>query len=143
MESILTKSKVAIIKQKIILQALPNEIYNALLDPRKHSAFTGSKATGKAEVGAEFTAWEGYILGKNLELERGKRVVQEWVTSEWPEGYPPSKLEFTLKEVDGKTELTMVHSDIPADQKDELNQGWIDYYWKPLKKYFEKRREGV
>ncbi|MCW4054283.1 MAG: SRPBCC domain-containing protein [Candidatus Bathyarchaeota archaeon] len=122
---------------------MPNEVYNALLDPRKHSAFTGSKATGKAEVGAEFTAWNGYISGKNLELEKGMQIVQEWVTSEWPEGYPPSRLEFTLKEVDGKTELTMVHSDIPAEQKDELRQGWIDYYWEPLKKYFEKRKEVV
>lgn len=113
------------------------------MDPRKHSEFTGSKATGKAQVGAKFTAWDGYISGKNLELEKGKRIVQEWVTSEWPEGYPPSRLEFTFKEVDGKTELAMVHSDIPAEQKEELKQGWIDFYWEPLKKYFEKRREVV
>ena len=113
------------------------------MDSRKHSEFTGSKATGKAQVGEEFTAWDGYISGKNLELEKGKRIVQEWVTSEWPEGYPPSRLEFTFKEVDGKTELTMVHSDIPAEQKEELNRGWIDFYWEPLKKYFEMRKKGV
>jgi len=137
------KPKTTVIKQKIILQALPDEVYCALLDPRKHSDFTGSKATGKAQVGAEFSAWDGYISGKNLELEKGKRIVQEWVTSEWPEGYPPSRLEFTFKEVDGKTELTMVHSDIPAEQKEELKQGWIDFYWEPLRKYFEKRNKVV
>jgi activator of HSP90 ATPase len=117
------------------------EVYNALLDAEKHSEFTGSKATGKAKVGAKFTAWDGYILGKNLKLEKGKRLVQEWVTTEWPEGYPPSRLEFTFREIDGNTELTMVHSNIPTNQEEELKQGWINYYWKPLKTYFEKRKD--
>lgn len=137
------KRKTTTITQKIVLPALPEEVYDALLDPKKHSGFTGSKATGKAIVGAKFTAWDGYISGRNLELEKGKRIAQEWVTTEWPEDYPPSKLEFTFKEVDGETELTMVHSDIPTDQEEELKQGWIDYYWKPLKNYFEKRRHGA
>jgi activator of HSP90 ATPase len=137
------KRKTTTITQKIVLPALPEEVYDALLDPKKHSEFTGSKATGKAIVGAKFTAWDGYISGRNLELEKGKRIAQEWVTTEWPEDYPPSKLEFTFKEVDGETELTMVHSDIPTDQEEELKQGWIDYYWKPLKNYFEKRRHGA
>ena len=56
MESLFIKPKITTIKQKIILKALPNEVYDALLDPRKHSKFTGSKATGKAKVDAEFTA---------------------------------------------------------------------------------------
>jgi activator of HSP90 ATPase len=137
------KRKTTTITQKIVLPAQPEEVYDALLDPKKHSEFTGSKATGKAKVGAKFTAWDGYISGRNIELEKGKRIVQEWVTTDWPDGYPPSKLEFTFKEVDGKTELTMVHSDIPTEQEEELKQGWIDYYWKPLKNYFEKRRHGA
>ena len=35
----------------------------------------------------------------------------------------------------------MVHSDIPANQEADLRQGWIDFYWKPLKDYFEKNCE--
>jgi activator of HSP90 ATPase len=137
------KQKTTTITQKILFPALPEEVYEALLDSKKHSEFTGSKATGKAKVGAKFTAWDGYISGKNLELEKGKRIVQEWVTTEWPQDFPPSRLEFTFKEIDGKTELTMVHSDIPTDQEEELKQGWIDYYWTPLKNYFEKRRHNA
>ena len=134
------KMKTTTIEQKVLLTALPEEVYDALVNPRKHSEFTGSKATGEAKVGAKFTAWDGYISGKNLELEKGKRIVQEWVTTEWPEGYPPSRLEFTLSQVNGKTELIMVHSNVPAEQKQELEQGWTDFYWKPLKDYFKKRR---
>jgi len=136
------KLKTATITQRVVLPASPVEVYEALLDPRKHSEFTGAQATGRAVVGAEFTAWDGYISGRNLELERGKRIVQEWVTVEWPEGFPPSRLEFTLRKVSGGTELKMVHSGVPADQEEELKQGWIDNYWDPLKSYFEKRGRG-
>jgi activator of HSP90 ATPase len=135
------KPKTTTIRQKIIIQALPDKVYDALLDPKKHTEFTGSKATGKAKVDTEFTAWDGYISGRNLELEKGKRIVQEWITTEWPNDFPPSRLEFAFKEVDGKTELTMVHSGIPTEQEEELKRGWIDYYWKPLKTYFEKHKD--
>jgi hypothetical protein len=56
MESLFMKPKINTIKQKIILKALPNEVYDALLDTRKHSKSSGSKATGKAKFDAEFTA---------------------------------------------------------------------------------------
>jgi len=135
--------KTTVITQKVLLPARPEEVYEALLDPQEHSEFTGSRATGKARVGAKFTAWDGYISGKHLKLEKGKRIVQEWVTTEWPEGFPPSTLEFTLNEINGKTELTMVHSNVPTDQKQELEKGWTDFYWKPLKNYFERRTHGA
>jgi activator of HSP90 ATPase len=126
------------ITDSVTISATPEEVYDAFVDAKKHSAFTGSKATGDGKVGGKFTAWDGYIFGKNLVLERGKRIVQEWKTTEWPEGYPPSKLEITFKKVKTGTELTMVHSDVPAEQADDYRQGWIDFYWKPLGKYFKK-----
>ncbi len=128
------------VTQKVVLPASPAEVYEAFTDAKKHSEFTGSKATGKAVVGGKFTAWDGYISGKNLELEKGKRILQEWVTTDWPENYPSSRVEFTFRQVGDKTEVTMVHSDVPAEQEDELAQGWIDYYWDPLKAYFKKRK---
>jgi activator of HSP90 ATPase len=134
------KKTTTTITQKVVIHALPEEVYDAFLDPKKHSEFTGSKATGKAKAGAKFTSWDGYISGKTIELENGKRIVQEWVTTEWPEGYPPSRLELKFRETNGETELTMTHSDVPVDQKEELEQGWTDFYWDPLKVYFEKKR---
>jgi activator of HSP90 ATPase len=132
--------KTTTITQKVIVSAMPEEVYDAYMNAKKHAAFTGGKATNNPVVGGAFTAWDGYILGKNLELEKGKRIVQEWVTTDWSEGYPPSKLELTFRGVNGKTEITMVHSDVPAEQEDDLKQGWIDFYWEPLKNYFRKRK---
>jgi activator of HSP90 ATPase len=134
------KSKTTTITQKVILPVLPEMAYIAFLDSKKHSEFTKSKATGKGVVGSKFTAGDGYIVGRNLELEEGKRILQEWVTMEWPEGYPPSKLELTFKKAEDNTELTMVQSGVPIDQEEGLRQGWIKHYWEPLKTYFEKRK---
>lgn len=113
-------------------------IYEGFLDGKKHTAMTGSKATAGSKVGDQFTAWDGYISGTNLELEPGKRILQEWQTTEWPEGAPPSLLEWTFTEKDGGTEVTMVHSNVPAAQAESYRQGWIDYYWTPMKEYFAK-----
>lgn len=135
------KLKTATITQKVVISASPEEVYDAFIDPKKHAAFTGAEATCDPRVGGEFTAWDGYIKGKNLELEKGKRIVQEWSTSEWPEDYPPSRLELTFAKVDSGTELTMVHSDVPASQADEYRQGWIDNYWDLLKEYFQKKKK--
>jgi uncharacterized protein YndB with AHSA1/START domain len=126
------------IRQRVVIAATPNEVYDAYVDPKKHSKFTGSRATFDAEVGGEFTAWDGYISGKNLELKKGKRIVQEWLTTEWPKGFPPSRLELTLKKTEEGTEISMVHSGVPAEQAEDILQGWNEFYWEPLKKFFKK-----
>jgi activator of HSP90 ATPase len=130
--------KMTTIKQKVVVPATPEEIYDAFMDAKKHTQFTGSKATCNPKVGGKFTAWDDYIQGKNLELEKGKRIIQEWTTTEWPKGYPPSRVELTFQEVKEGTEITMVHSNVPQEQSTDYEQGWIDYYWNPLKQYFKK-----
>lgn len=114
-------------------------MYDAYVNAKKHSEFTGSTATGTARKGAKFEAWDGYISGKFLELEKGKKVVQEWKTTEWPAGYPPSILELKFRGKGGKTELSMVHSKVPAEQVERYSEGWVEAYWDPLKEYFRSR----
>ena len=132
------KSKII---DRIIIPATSKEVYDAFIDPKKHSKFTGSKATGKPNVGSNFSAWDGYITGKYLELEEGKKIIQNWITTDWPQDFPPSILELTFRDLGNKTEIKMVHSDIPVIQEAELRQGWIDFYWKPLKDYFLKNKK--
>jgi activator of HSP90 ATPase len=131
--------KTVTINQTEFIPATPEEVYDAFMNTDKHSEFTGSKATSEPKVGGKFTAWDGYISGKNLELEKGKRIVQEWETTEWPAGYAPSVLDLSFKRKGDGTELAMVHSKVPASQAESYRQGWIDAYWKPLKAYFEKK----
>jgi activator of HSP90 ATPase len=129
--------KTGIIRQKIMIEnATPNEVYEALLSSKKHSDFTGSPAKVSARVGAKFTAWNEYIIGKNLDLQSGKSIVQEWRTTEFPPGYGPSLLKFSLKKVGTGTEITMVQSKVPASQVEKYDEGWQASYWEPMKEYF-------
>jgi uncharacterized protein YndB with AHSA1/START domain len=134
---IILKQEVTTIKQTIIIpKATPKQVYDAYTDPKKHSEFTDSKATGKPVVGGKFSSWDGYIFGKYLELNDGERVVQEWTTTDWEEGYGPSKLELTFRAIPQGTELCMVHSNVPKAQAEEVEGGWVEFYWEPLKEYF-------
>jgi uncharacterized protein YndB with AHSA1/START domain len=133
--------KTRTIVQNVIIPADPDEVYDAFMDPEKHSDFTQTQTTGSQEVGGEVSASDGYITAKNIELKKGKKIVQEWTTSEWPEGYGPSILEIDLKKVDGGTELIMTHSNVPDEQADDYAEGWMDFYWNPLVKYFQQAKE--
>jgi activator of HSP90 ATPase len=129
------------IRQTVVVPASPAEVYEAFVDAKIHAAFTGSPAKGSRRVGSHFAACGGYIDSVHRELAPGKRIVQDWSTTEWPEGAPVSRLELTLKPAAKGTELRMVHSNVPASQADSYRQGWIDYYWKPLNAYFKERAE--
>lgn len=91
-------------------------------------------------MGGKFTAWDGYITGKHLELVKGRKIVQEWKTTEWPAGYPPSRLQLKFSLKRGGTELRMLHSKVPAEQIASYRKGWVDSYWNPLKEYFAKKK---
>lgn len=134
------KTDVTTIKQTVIIPATPKQVYDAYVDPKIQSVFTEAKATGKPQPGGKFTSWDGYIYGKYRELEDGKRVVQEWMTTDWEEGYGPSKLELTFKAVPAGTEISLVHSEVPKAQEVEIEEGWTESYWNPLKEYFSKKK---
>lgn len=126
---------------QFIPHAEPKQVYRAILNARMHSAFTGSKATGEGRVGGKFTAWDGYITGKTLQLKSGKKIVQEWRTSEFPSEYPASRLELNFKAKKGGTEIVMIHSRVPASQTASYRGGWVSSYWDPLREYFRKAQK--
>lgn len=120
----------------VTLPASAEEIFNAWLSSEDHGAMTGSAAQVEGKVGGAFTAWDGYIFGKTLEVESPHRIVQAWRTSEFPEDAPDSRVEILFDEVKGGTKLTLIHSDMPEDQVESYKQGWEDFYFKPMKEYF-------
>jgi activator of HSP90 ATPase len=132
-------SRVTSITQRTVVPAPPAQVYEAFVDPKIHAAFTGARATGRARVGGQFTAWDGYIFGVYRELVEGQRILQDWQTTEWPEGAGPSSVDLTFAAVKDGTEIRMVHANVPSEQADSYRQGWIDYYWTPLKTYFSAR----
>lgn len=100
---------------------------------------TGSPASVSAQVGGEFDAWDGYIHGKNLELEPGKRIVQPWRTSEFSANEPDSRIEITLEPIGDHTKLTLRHTELPHHGR-QYEQGWVDAYFEPMKVYFSSKK---
>ena len=120
----------------VTLPVKPEAIYEAWLDTKKHTAFTGSPAQVDARTGGKFSAWDGYICGTNLELVPYTRIVQSWRTKEFPDESPDSRIEVTLTQTRNGTKLTLKHSNIPAGMEEEYKQGWKDFYLEPMKTYF-------
>ena len=129
------------IRQTVFIPAPPEKVYAAYLDGKKHSAMTGGQAEFDPHEGGDFTAWDGYISGTILELEKGKKIVQDWITTEWPEGYPRSVLTLSFKPKEKGTELEMVQECVPASQAKDYEQGWHNFYWKPMQKYFSASKK--
>ncbi len=113
-------------------------IYEAWLDSQKHTEMTGSKAEIDAVVGGEFYAWDGYISGTTLELRQNQRIVQAWRTSEFPADVLDSKVEIRLTDVKDQCHLTLIHTNIPEGQTQMYKDGWEEFYFKPMKKYFKE-----
>ena len=118
-----------------VIPASPDVIYDAWLNSEEHSQMTGGIAKVSAQLGDMFEAWDGYIQGKNLELEKSKRILQSWRTSEFKEAEKDSLLEILFDAKDDGTRVTIRHSDLP-DHGMQYQQGWIDSYLKPMKEYF-------
>ncbi len=124
------------LKVSAVLPATVERIYKAWLSSKEHSAFTGAEARVTARVGGAFTAWDGYIKGKTLELEPNRRIVQSWRTTDFYADSPDSRLEVLLEPAARGTKITLVQTVLPYGQAYEYRQGWKDHYFTPMKAYF-------
>jgi activator of HSP90 ATPase len=126
-----------VIEQTIIFKASPHEVYEALMNSKKHSAFTGGKAKISRQVGGEIMAYDNYITGKNIELVPDQKIVQDWRAVDWPEDYY-SRITFVFTVIPEGTRLDFTHADLPEGTEEEFTQGWIDNYWEPMKIFLEE-----
>jgi uncharacterized protein YndB with AHSA1/START domain len=125
-------------KLSCILPASPEAVYDAWLDSAGHSAMTGAPATIGNRVGEPYAAWDGYITGKTLEVEPGRRIVQSWRTREFGAADPDSRVAVDLEPTKIGTRLTLTHSGVPDGQTGYENGGWRDFYFSPMKAYFAR-----
>lgn len=127
------------INQTWAFNAPAKNVYNLLTDAELLEIITGSAAEFENYVDGEFSLFEGYCEGFNLEMEPNKKLVQEWNFAEdgWPEDHY-SICTFLFEEKDGKTELIFTQTDVPEEVKEALEQGWNEYFWEPMTDYLEQ-----
>ena len=129
--------KTKIIKQTVLFRVPPEKVYDALMDSKKHAAFTRDTAKIGKKVGERFTAYGGYAEGKNVEMIPAKKIVQSWRVSDWGEGHY-SNVTFLFEETKEGTKMTFIQEGVPEESYEDIKQGWVDYYWEPMKKMLEK-----
>jgi activator of HSP90 ATPase len=72
-------------KKYYTIPATPEEVYMAITNPITIELWTGEAAVMSTEPGSEFSMWDGSIVGKNLEFEPDKKIVQQWYFGDQPE----------------------------------------------------------
>jgi activator of HSP90 ATPase len=118
-----------------LISTTRESIFEAWLDSSGHSGMTGSPAKVSNVEGESFEAWDGYITGKNLELQYPSRILQRWRTVEFDDSDEDSLLEILLEPDVRGTRVTLQHTNLP-DHGMQYKQGWIDAYFLPMKNYF-------
>lgn len=126
------------IQQIIALPCSPQEAYNAWLDSKIHGEIIGATAEIDPKAGGKFALWDGEMTGRTIEKDpKNLKIVQEWRDngSDWPENYY-STITLAFKKKNNQTELTFSQTGIPEEHVKDIENGWEDFYWKPMKTYF-------
>jgi len=125
---------------------LRGRVYALLTDAhefQKVVALSGAVASGKVktdipakigrEAGAPFSIFGGFVGGRIIELVPDVRLVQAWRPQDWPPGvYSIVKFELTTQ--GAGTRLVFDQTGFPADDGEQLLQGWKMNYWQPMAK---------
>ncbi len=123
------------IKTYYIITAPPAEVYIALTNPYTIQLWTGEKAEMSTIPGTEFSLWDGNIVGRNLEFEEGKKIVQEWYFGDQEE---PSVVTIKLHEDKKGTSAELRHTNIPDEAYEDMKTGWDEAYFGSLIDFYEE-----
>jgi activator of HSP90 ATPase len=129
------------IKQSATFDSTPEIVYQLIMDPKKHAAFTGAKVVMSNKVNGKFDVYDGYCQGFNIELIEGRKIVQAWHFAEdgWPDDHY-SICTFLLEKDGDKTKLAFTQTGVPEHKADSLRKGWKEYYWQAMKAYLKNQK---
>ena len=133
------------IHQEIVFNASRKKVYDTLTVASQFQKVIDNSAAMKAmalakkpaeisrELGGAFSVFGGHIVGRQLELVPGQRIVQAWRVVDWEPGIF-SIARFELVEQAGSTKMVFDHTGFPGGQAAHLAEGWRVNYWQPLAK---------
>jgi activator of HSP90 ATPase len=142
------------IHQEPVFKASRKRVYEALTDANQFAKVVelsaamkgGGMKTGAAmvkisrEAGGAFSAFGGYVTGRQIELVANERIVQVWRAGSWDPG-SYSIARFALVEFGGETKIKFDHTGFPKGQAEHLAEGWKGNYWEPLAKFLGEEKK--
>ncbi|WCJ34045.1 hypothetical protein M5689_015371 [Euphorbia peplus] len=119
------------------------DMFEILMDENRWKGFTQSNAKISKEVGGEFSIFDGSVTGRNLELQEGKLIVQNWRFGSWPDGII-STVRLDLEEPEpGLTVIKLLHTDIPEEDRygnatvaENTERGWRELIFHKIRAVF-------
>jgi uncharacterized protein YndB with AHSA1/START domain len=117
------------------IPAPPEEVYLAMTKAQSIKLWTGAEVEFTEEPGTEFSYWDGDIVGKNLEFEYGKKIVQQWYFGEDGE---PSIVTIKLHADKKGTSLEFAQTNIPDEDFEDFTAGLNEYFLGGLLDFFEE-----
>jgi uncharacterized protein YndB with AHSA1/START domain len=125
-------------KKYYIIPAPPEDVYLALTVETTIELWTGDKASMQAVPGTEFSMWDESIVGKNLEFEPGKKVVQQWYFGDQEE---PSIVTIKLHPHEEGTSMEVRHTNIPDKDYPDITDGWTNTYAAGLIEFYDEEMD--
>lgn len=122
-------------KKYFTLEGEPEQVFAALTFKPTIELWTGSPAVFEKKVDAEFSLWDGSIVGKNLEFDEGKMIRQQWYFGEQD---APSIVTIKLHAHKKGTSMEVHHTNIPDSDYDEIVDGWHTVYIKELTEFYRE-----
>ncbi len=132
------------IQQQATIPASPAQVYAILADAEALSALSGTSGQAGRLPGEEFSAFDGHVTGRQIDLVPDQRVVQAWRFPVWEPGQY-TIVRFTLEAEAGGTRLTIDQDGEPEEADalgchqtwhDHLDANWPTFYLAPLTKHF-------
>lgn len=129
------------IRQTINFKAKPLEVYEILMDEKKHAEITNSEVKMSRKVKGKFSTFGGYCNGYNIELVEGKKIIQAWHfdENEWPEEHF-SICTFLFDKTPTGTKLIFSQKGVPVNKYEDIKNGWHEYYWIPIKQFIDDHK---
>ncbi len=125
--------KTTTIKQGAMLPGTPHQVFELLMDSKKHAAFTGGQAKIGRTIGSPFSVFDGWATGTTIELIKDEKIIQQWRGADWlVDHYSIATFTFLLAK-GGQTKLLFSQTNVPTEFAKDVADGWREYYWKPMK----------
>lgn len=125
-------------KKYYTIPAPPEDVYLALTVETTIELWTGDRAVMNAEPGTEFSMWDESIVGKNIEFEPGKKIVQQWYFGEQEE---PSIVTIKLHPHEDGTSMEVRHTNIPDGDYEDIADGWTHTYAAGLIDFYDENTD--
>jgi activator of HSP90 ATPase len=130
------------IHQEPSFKASRKRVYEALIDAKLFDKVTrlgAGMTTDKTptaisrHVGGAFTLFDGYIVGRIIELVADQLIVQAWRVLSWDRGIY-SIARFELVDQGSGSKVVFDHTGFPKGAGDHLAAGWKEHYWDAINK---------